>query len=175
MHLYNCFPTILSVLFRLLPEQLYLEGQWEVANSEISYPLAYQNVREGKTTLFNEKMSESSEFYYLQSGIYPSNTDFVGAMNILIREKHNHSGSSITIKVSQRRQKVDIFLGNEESGLAFFSTNLGHIFGSNVGNEWPKHILFYYTTQLYPILIHYRLDHILIHCRSVFSHCITSK
>ena len=37
--------------------------------------------------------------------------------------------------MSRRTQKVDIFLVKEVSGLAFFSTDLGRIFGSNVGNE----------------------------------------
>ena len=38
--------------------------------------------------------------------------------------------------MSRRRQKVETFLANEASGLAFFSTDLGHIFGSKVGNEF---------------------------------------
>ena len=40
------------------------------------------------------------------------------------------------VKVSRRTQKVGIYLANEGSGLAFFSTDLGLIFGSNVGNEF---------------------------------------
>ena len=38
--------------------------------------------------------------------------------------------------MSRRTQKVAIYLANEGSGLTLFSTNLGHIFGSNVGNEF---------------------------------------
>ena len=57
-------------------------------------------------------------------------------MNTLIQERHNHSENCITVKVSRRTQKVEIYLANEGSGLAFFSTDLGHIFGSNVGNEF---------------------------------------
>ena len=56
-------------------------------------------------------------------------------MNTLIEERHNHSGNCITVKVSRTR-KVEIYLANEGSGLAFFSTDLGHIFGSNVANEF---------------------------------------
>ena len=37
--------------------------------------------------------------------------------------------------MSRRTQKIEIYLANERSGLAFFCTDLGHIFGSNVGNE----------------------------------------
>ena len=38
--------------------------------------------------------------------------------------------------MSRRTQKIDINLANEGSGLAFFSTDLGHIFRSNVCNEF---------------------------------------
>ena len=57
-------------------------------------------------------------------------------MNTLVPENHNHSENCITVKVSRRRQKVEIRLTNEGSGLAFFSTDLGHIVGSIVGNEF---------------------------------------
>ena len=57
-------------------------------------------------------------------------------MNSLIQERHNHSENCITVKVSRRMQKVEIYIANEGSGLAFSSTDLGHIFGSNVSNEF---------------------------------------
>ena len=57
-------------------------------------------------------------------------------MNTLIEERHNHSENCITVKVSGRTQKVEIYLANEGCGLAFFSTDLGHFFGSIVGNEF---------------------------------------
>ena len=38
--------------------------------------------------------------------------------------------------MSRRTQKIEICLANKRSVLAFFSTDLGHIFGSNVGNEF---------------------------------------
>ena len=57
-------------------------------------------------------------------------------LNTLIQERHNHSENCITVKASRRTQKIEIYLTNEESGLAFFSMDLGHIFGSNVGNEF---------------------------------------
>ena len=46
------------------------------------------------------------------------------------------SENYIKVKVSRRTQKVEIYLANEGSGLAFINTDLGHIFGSNVGNEF---------------------------------------
>ena len=126
----------LSSFTNFLPEQLNLDGQWEVAISEISYPSMYQNVTEEKFMLFDQKRSKSSEFCYLEPGLYPSITDIVEAMSILIQERHNHSENFIKVKVSRRTQKVEIYLSNEASCLAFFSTDLGHIFGSNVRNEF---------------------------------------
>ena len=38
--------------------------------------------------------------------------------------------------MSQRTQKVEIYLAKVRSGLAFFSTDLEHILGSNVGDEF---------------------------------------
>ena len=96
----------------------------------------YQNVTEGKFMFFDKKLSRSSEFNYLEPGLYPSITDIVEAVNILIQEKHNHSENCIEVKVSRKTQNVEIYLANEASGLAFFSTDLGHIFGSDVGNEF---------------------------------------
>ena len=96
----------------------------------------YQNVTEGKFTFFDRKLSKSSDIYDLKPGLYPSLTDIVEAMNILIQERHNHSENSIKVKVSRTTQNVEIYLANEASGLAFCSTDMGHIFASNVGNEF---------------------------------------
>ena len=126
----------LSSFRNFLPEQLNLDGQWKVAISEKSHPSMYQNVTEGKFMFSNKKFSKSSVFFYLELGLYPSITDIVEAMNILIQEKHNHSENCIKVKVSRKTQKVEIYLENEGSGLAFFSTDLGHIFGSKVGTEF---------------------------------------
>ena len=96
----------------------------------------YQNVTEGKLMFSDKKLSRSSDFYYLEPGLYPSNTDILEAMNILIQERHNHCENCVKVKVSRRTQKFEIYFANEASGLAFFSTDLGHIFGSNVGKEF---------------------------------------
>ena len=85
---------------------------------------------------FDKKLSNSSKFYYLEPGPYPFIMDIVEALIILIQERHNHSENCIKVKVSQRMQKVDIYLANGGSRLVFFSTDLGHIFGSNVGKEF---------------------------------------
>ena len=85
----------------------------------------YQYVTEGKFMFFDNSLSKSSGFDYLERGFYASITDIVEAMNSLIQERHIHSQNCITVKVSRRTQKVETYLANEGSGLAFFSTDLG--------------------------------------------------
>ena len=126
----------LSSFTNFLQEQVNLEGQGEVAVSEISYPSIYQNITEGYFEFFDEKLSKSTSPYNLEPGLYTSITDIVEAMNTLIQERNNHNETCITVKVSRRSQKIVIILANDFSGLAFFNTDLGHIFGNNVGNQF---------------------------------------
>ena len=121
---------------KFLPEQVNLEGQWEVAVSELSYPSKYQNITAGYFKFFDEKLSKSTSTYILEPGLYTSITDIVEAMNTLIQERNNHNETCITVKVSRRSQKVVFNLANDTSGLPFCSTDLGHIFGNNVGNQF---------------------------------------
>ena len=101
------FPdNTLSSFTIFLPEQLNLEGKWEVAISEISYSSMYQNVAEGKFMFFDKKLSKSSKFHYLEPCLYPSITDIVEPMNSLIHGRHNHSENCIKVKVSRERKKL---------------------------------------------------------------------
>ena len=130
------FPdNTLSSFTNFLPEQVNMEGQWEVAISEISHPSMYRNITEGKFKFFDKKFSKSTSTYNLEPGLYTSITDIVEAMNTLIQERNNHNETCIKVIVSRRTQKVVIMLANDSSGLAFCSTDLGHIFGNNEGNE----------------------------------------
>ena len=122
------FPdNTLSSFTNFLPEQLNLEGQWEVAISEISYPSIYQNITEntteGKFKFFDEKLSKSMSTYSIEPGLYTSITDIVEPMNTLIQERNNHNETCITAKVSRRTHKVVVMLANDTSGLAFCSAD----------------------------------------------------
>ena len=131
------FPdNTLSFFTNFLPEQVKLEGQWEVAISEIYYPSMYRNITEEYFKFFEEKLSKSTSTYNLEPGLYTSITDIVAAMNTLIQRKNNHNETCITVKVSRRTQKVVIMLANDSTGLAFCSTDLCRIFGNNVGNQF---------------------------------------
>ena len=58
---FNCYPNnSLSSSTNFLAEQIHLKGEWEVANSEISYPSLYQNVTEGKFS-FVDGLESSEE------------------------------------------------------------------------------------------------------------------
>ena len=131
------FPdNTLSSFTIFLPEQVNLEGQWEVASSEKTYPSMYQNITEGYFKFFDKKLSKSTSTYSIEPGLYTFITDIVEAKNTLIQERNNHNETCITVKVSRRTQKVVIMLANDSSGLSFCSTDLGHIFGNNVGNRF---------------------------------------
>ena len=96
-----------------------------------------QKFTEGKFIVFDLKnVSKLSEFYYLDFGFHPCITDIVEALNALIHEKDNNNENCITVEVSWRTQNVEIHLAKEGSGVAIFSTDLGHVFGSIVGNEF---------------------------------------
>ena len=116
-----------SSFTNFLPEQVNLEGQGQVAISEMSYPSMYQSLTEGYFKFFDKELSTSTSSYNLEPGLYTSITDIVEAMNTLIRGRNNHNGACITVKVSRRTQKVVILLANDSSGLACCSTDLGHI------------------------------------------------
>ena len=55
----------LSSFTNFLPEQLHLDGQWEVEIPEVSYSSRYQIVR--KLKFFDERLSKTSKIYSLES------------------------------------------------------------------------------------------------------------
>ena len=57
------------------------------------------------------------------------------ALNTIIQERNNHRDICITIKVGRVSQKVKVYLANEDSSVAVFSTDLGHIIGGNMRND----------------------------------------
>ena len=57
--------------------------------------------------------------------------NIVETMNTVNQESHNHSESFSQLKCLEEHKKL-IYFANEGSGLASFSTDLGHIFASNV-------------------------------------------
>ena len=119
---FKCICTTISRQYTELFYKLFTranESGRSMGGSKISHPSMYQNITERKFMFSDKKPSKSSEFYYLEHGLDPSITDIAEAMNILIQERHNHSKNCIKVKVSRRTEKVEIYLANEGSGLAF--------------------------------------------------------
>ena len=56
-------------------------------------------------------------------------------MNTLIKERNNDSEISIRIKINRVTQHKKVYLANEQSCLAFGSTDLGYIFGGDIRND----------------------------------------
>ena len=86
-----------------------------------------REVIEGKFKFFHTKLSNWSEFFYLELGLYHSNTEIVEAMNMLVQKRNNHTEIFVAVKVSLRTQKVEIHPGKDKSGLAFLISDLGCI------------------------------------------------
>ena len=95
-----------------------------------------QTITKGKFKFFDKKLSKSTSTYVIEPGLYTSITDIVEALNTLIQERNTHNDPCIAVKISRRTQKVVIMLVNDTSGLAFCSTDLGHISFNKVGNEF---------------------------------------
>ena len=120
MRLRNFFQTKHSALLQIfLPEQQNIENHWEVAISEIPYPSMYQNDTWESLCFLFQKLSKSFKFNCLESGLHPSVTDFVEAMNTLVQERSNRCKNCITDKVSRRTQKLRFSLQMKDPVLHF--------------------------------------------------------
>ena len=125
----------LSSFTNFLPEQVNLEGQWEVVVTEVLYPSIYQTVTEGKFFFHDNELSKTKDYYYLEPEFYHSTTDIVEAVNSLIHDRNNHNTTCIGVKVDRRNQKLTFSLVKYEYSLVISSVNLGHIFGGVVLND----------------------------------------
>lgn len=129
---FNCFPdNTLSSFSNFLPEQINLDGQWEVAISELSYPSMYQNITLGKFfyTEFSKEATEPPEPYTIKPGLYTSISEIINAMNNLISDRMKRKEKYITAHVDKITQQVNISLRKDISSLVFCSNDLTHIFG----------------------------------------------
>ena len=105
-------------------------------NSRIILPINTTKCQSGKLYVFLHETFKVVRILLSGTWSYPSIMDIVEAMNTLFQERHNRSENCITVRVSRRTQKNEIYLANEQSGLAFLITDLGQIFGTNVGNKF---------------------------------------
>ena len=85
---FDCYPNnTLSSFTNFLPQQISLDGEWEVAITELSYPSLYQNRTEGNFYLDEATPdTKPSDYYTLDPGLYPSISEIVNEMNRKIQD-----------------------------------------------------------------------------------------
>ena len=135
---FDCFPNnTLNSFTNFSPEQINLEGEWEVAITELSYPSLYQKITEGKFFYLDATTSDTKPFdyYTIDAGLYPSISDIVNEMNKKIQEREKYEKTPIKLKVNRITQRTSLSLPNENSLLVIFSTDLCHVYGCEEA-EW---------------------------------------
>ena len=101
---FDCYPNNTLICFtNFLPEQFNLDGEWEVAITELSYPSLYQNITEGKFFYLDKSTPDTkpSDYYTLDPGLYPSISDNVNEMNRKIQEREKYEKMPIKLHVNK--------------------------------------------------------------------------
>ena len=150
---FDCYPNnTLNSIAILLPEQINLDGEWEVAITELSYPSLYQNITEGKIFYLDETTPDTkpSDYYTLDPGLYPSISDIVNERNRTFQKREMYEKTSIKLHVNKITQRISLSLPNQNSLLVIFSADLFHdfeceesahgmgVFMSCAGPHFPK-------------------------------------
>ena len=81
---FDCYPKItLSSFTNFLPEQINLDGEFEVAITELSNLSSYQKITECKFFYLDEATPDIKplDYYTLDPGLYPSISEVVNEMN----------------------------------------------------------------------------------------------
>ena len=125
----------ISSFKNFLPEKINLDGEWEVAITELSYPSLYQNLpctkTEGKFFYLDEATPDTkpSDYYTLDPGLYPSISDIVIEMNRTIQEREKYEKTPIMLHVNKISKRISLSVPNQNSLLVDFSADLCHVFG----------------------------------------------
>ena len=128
---FDCYPNItLSSFTSFLPEQINLDGEWEVAITEMSYPSLYQNITEEKLFYLDEATpyTKPSDYYTFDPGLYPSISDIVNEMKRKMQEHEKYEKTPINFHVNKITQRISLSLPNQNSLLVIFCADLCHVF-----------------------------------------------
>ena len=129
---FDCYPSnTLSSFSNFLLEKINLEGEWEVAIPEISYPSLYHNITDGKFFYLDAATPDTkpSDYYTIDAGLYPSISDIVKEMNKKDQEREKYEKTAIKLKVNRITQRISLSLPNENSLLVIFINDPCHVFG----------------------------------------------
>ena len=112
MHPHKLFQTIHSTFSRIFARATESARSMGGCNFEnnlpINVPKCYRRAK-----FSDKKRSTFLEFYSLESGNHPYITDIAETMNSHIQETDKYSESCITVTLSPRTQKVEMYLANE--------------------------------------------------------------
>ena len=160
---FDCYPNnTLNPFTNFLPEQINLEGEWELAMTEISYPYLYQNITDGKFSYLDAATpnTKHSDYYTIYAGLYPSISDIVNEMNKKIYEREKYEKTPLKLKVNRITQRIPLSLPNENSLLIIFSNDLCHVSGCEeavygMGVFWMvlDHIFLNFPTILFEFVL----------------------
>ena len=170
----------LASFTNFLPEQLYLDGDWEVALLEITYPALYNNITEGKFWYVpqrstskksnneetREALNESYETVTILPGMYLSLDEIFQSMNDALRLR-NRQSVELKWKVDSITRHCEIELASDKSQLVFASQDLCSILGfsqsvwfSSKGphrSEFPIDILRFHSVMVYTDIVEFSI------------------
>ena len=111
---FDCYSNkTLSSSTNFLPEQINLEGEWEVPITKLSYPSLYQNITEGKFFYLDEATPNTKPLHYytIDPDLYPLVSDIV----------HNEMNKKIRNLKSMKKHQSDYTLKNNTANFFEFS------------------------------------------------------
>lgn len=129
----NVYPDNTFASFtNLLPEQLNLQGDWEVALLEITYPALYNNITEGNFCYASDKKDDTGsclDIVHIRPGLYLSVDEILIAMNDAVKESRRDDEVNLKWRTDNLSQQVEISLQSEDSKFVVYSQDLSSILG----------------------------------------------
>lgn len=120
----------LSSFTNFLPDQISLEGDWEVALMEVAHPSLYHNVTNGIFTFKRNQFDlNTDDDLQIPPGLYRSIDELLHAMRDKILERYIDKTPPFTWQVDRITQKLEITLEHLSSILVIKSNDLCHILG----------------------------------------------
>ncbi|MEN0051323.1 MAG: hypothetical protein AAF806_29935 [Bacteroidota bacterium] len=158
----------LASFTNFLPEQISLDGKWEVALSEITYPCLYYNVSDGKFK-FNMDITDTDAKTELKipEGMYYSIQEVIAAMNEAIIDRYDDKNNRVPISItySGKDYKLKLKLRDKLNLLNLTGADLAHILGFKQNGmlegmeklEWesdyPADIMRFHSIMVYTDII----------------------
>ena len=165
----------LSSFTNFLPDQLFLEGKWEVALLEISHPALYNNVSDGGF-FFNLSNRTYEEYESVQPtrkiepGLYRTVHEVFFAMSEVVSNSIKSDDSTenqIRWETDPRSGKVKITLPHRDAVLSFPRNDLASILGFHQNkilqgpevheSQFPTDILRIHTVMVYTDIVEYSI------------------